>query len=184
MTGPHPEGPGPGPWRSARPELAIAATALAACAISAYAVAGGPAVVVVVTVFSAIALVVVNRLQVRGTGPRPVPDVATDRLPPTASFINYWRWRNDLKGATASMSSYRAGLGPNLEHLLAARLSERHGVSLYRQPDLARSILCPKGRDVDLWAWVDPEQPAPAPVDAPGIPPRALARLVRRLEQL
>ena len=35
--------------------------------------------------------------------------------------------------------------GPDLQHLLAARLSERHGVSLSQQPDLARSLLCPRG---------------------------------------
>jgi hypothetical protein len=89
-----------------------------------------------------------------------------------------------LNEGTLSGSSYQLGLGPHLEHLLAARLSERHGVNLYREPEAARQLLCANPRDDDLWAWVDPMRPAPGPVDAPGIPPRALARLVQRLEQL
>lgn len=176
--------PGPGPWRSARAELVIAAAALVACAVAAYAIAGGPATVLAVAVFSAIALAVVNRLLGPVLGPQTMPEVPRDRRVPTGSFINYWRRRADLKDATTSMASYRAGLGPSLEHLLAARLSEHHGVSLYREPEVARSILCAKARDLDLWPWVDPGRPPVGQADEPGIPPKALARLVQRLEQL
>jgi hypothetical protein len=149
-------------------------------------VAGGPAVALVVAAFSVVALAVVNRLLVTRSGPPATPEVPTDRRAPTGSFINYWRWRSDLEGATTSLSAYHAGVGPHLEHLLAARLSERHGVSLYGQPEVARSILCAKGRDLDLWSWVDPGRSttAEAEAEAPGIPTRALARLVQRLEQL
>ena len=43
-----------------------------------------------------------------------------------------------------------------LEHLLAARLAERHGVHLYQDPEAARRLLCRSGRDADLWPWIDP----------------------------
>jgi len=175
---------GPSPWRSARPELAIAAIALAAAAGGAYAVAGGPEAVWVVVVFSALSLAVTSRLLTGGSGARTTPTVPTDRRAPGGSFIDHWRMRWGLSDAITSMSAYRAGLGPNLEHLLAARLSERHGVSLYGEPDLARSILCRTATDADLWAWVDPARPPVGELDGPGIPARTLARLLQRLEQL
>ncbi|MGA3218983.1 MAG: hypothetical protein ABSE77_07890 [Acidimicrobiales bacterium] len=175
---------GRSPWGSARPELAIAGAALAACAISAYAVAGSAATVLVVLIFSALSLVVVNRLLAPVQAPPLEPEIPTGRRLPTGSFINYWRWRTDLTDAMGSMASYHAKLGPDLEHLLAARLSERHGVSLYHEPEVARSLLCARPRDLDLWAWVDPGRPMADRLDGPGIPPQTLARLVQRLEQL
>jgi hypothetical protein len=75
-----------------------------------------------------------------------------------------------------------------LEHLLAARLAERHSVHLYQDPDAARAVLCRDSRDADLWDWVDPAtRPATAPrggSEQPGIPRRTLARLIDRLEKL
>ena len=177
-------GPSPGTWRAARPELAMATAVLAACAIAAYAVAGGPAAVLVVAIFSAVSLAVVNRLLVPLPGPPARPDIPSGRRRPTGSLINYWRWRTDLNDAMSSIGSYHTGLGPDLEHLLAARLSERHGVSLYREPERARSLLCPRARDLDLWPWVDPGRPLAGGVDGPGIPRSTLARLVDRLERL
>jgi hypothetical protein len=175
---------GAGPWRSARPELAIATAALAACAIGAYAVAGGPATVLVVAIFSALSLVVVNRLLAPFQGRPAKPEIPAGRRRPTGSFINYWRWRTGLTDAMRSIASYHTGLGPDLEHLLAARLSERHGVSLYHEPDRARSLLCPRARDLDLWPWVDPGRPLADRFEGPGIPRPTLARLVERLERL
>jgi len=43
-----------------------------------------------------------------------------------------------------------------LEHLLAARLAERHGVNLYQDPAAARAVLCRDSRGAELWAWIDP----------------------------
>ena len=75
-----------------------------------------------------------------------------------------------------------------LEHLLASRLAERHGVHLYQNPDAARRLLCRRPRDADLWAWIDPEGLPEAPASKAGtergIPARTLARLVDRLERL
>jgi hypothetical protein len=175
---------GPGPWRSARPELAIALAVLAACAVSAWAVAGGPGTALVAVSFCALSLAVVNRLLVPDRGPPPKPDIATGRRLPSGAFISYWRRRAGLTEAMASIASYRVGLGPDLEHLLAARLSERHGVSLYHEPDRARSLLCPRGRDIDLWPWVDPGHPLAGRTEGPGIPRRTLMRLVEAMERL
>ena len=190
MTGRRPDRPGdgpgegPGPWHRARAELAIAAVVLAACALAAYAVAGGPAAVLVALIFSALDLVVVNRLPAPAPGPPAQPEIPTGRRLPSRSSINYWRWRTDLTAAIGSIGSYQTNLGPDLQHLLAARLSERHGVSLYQQPDLARTLLCPRARDLDLWPWVDPQRPTADRLDGPGIPRQTLARLVERLERL
>ena len=174
----------PGPWRAARPELVVAVVAVAACAISAYAVAGGPAAVLVVVVSSAAALGVLSLLLPPRDDAPASPESPENRRPPKTSFINYWRMRRGLTDAMSSTAAYRAGLGPDLEHVLAARLSEHHGVSLYGQTDVARSIFCANTRDAELWPWVDPASRAAGDADGPGIPPKILARLVQRLEQL
>jgi hypothetical protein len=174
----------PGSWRDARPELVIATIAVGSCAIAAYAVAGGPAAVLVVVVSSAAALGVLSFLLPSGDSAPARPEAPEVRRAPRPSFINYWRMRRGLTDAMTSTAAYRAGLGPDLEHVLAALLSERHGVSLYSQPEIARSILCPKARDADLWPWVDPAGHGSGEADGPGIPPKTLSRLVQRLEQL
>jgi hypothetical protein len=187
-----PQPPPPSQWRAARPELVVAAVALAACAVAAYAVAGGPAAVLVVVVFSAVALAVLSFLLPSPEPPPARPEAPEGRRAPSSSFINYWRMRRGLTDAMTSTAAYRAGLGPDLEHVLAARLSERHGVSLYSQPEVARSIFCANPKDADLWRWVDPARRtedrsqdwAEGRDDGPGIPGRSLARLVQRLEQL
>jgi hypothetical protein len=83
---------------------------------------------------------------------------------------------------------YDSELRPVLEHLLAARLAERHDVNLYQDPDAARGLLCRNPRDADLWRWIDPAtRPASPPkgvTDKRGIPRRTLARLIDRLEKL
>jgi hypothetical protein len=84
-----------------------------------------------------------------------------------------------------------------LEHLLAARLAERHGVHLYQDPDAARRLLCRRPGDADLWEWIEPAPEVSKPPEGarpetraskastePGIPRRTLARLIDRLERL
>jgi hypothetical protein len=107
--------------------------------------------------------------------------------PSFASSLDFWRRRARMTEGTQSRGAYDAGLRGTLEHLLASRLAERHGISLYEDPAAARRLLCPGGRDGDLWNWIDPAgQPAESgpPRDAPGIPPRTLTRLIDRLEHL
>jgi hypothetical protein len=82
------------------------------------------------------------------------------------------------------MASYELELRPTLQHLLAARLADRHGVSLYADPDTARRLLLPAARDAELWRWLDPDRPAPPERDRSGIPPRTLAAIIDRLERL
>ena len=64
-----------------------------------------------------------------------------------SSFLGFWRKRAIMRDATASMVSYDIELRPTLQHLLAARLAERHGVSLYAEPEAARRILLPAPRE-------------------------------------
>jgi len=93
-----------------------------------------------------------------------------------------------VHSAIASRGFYQGELRPVLEHLLAARLAERHGVHLYQNPDAARRLLCRRPRDADLWAWIDPESRPETPASKAGtergIPRRTLARLIDRLERL
>jgi hypothetical protein len=88
----------------------------------------------------------------------------------------------------SSMAFYNDELRPVLEHLLAARLAQRHGVHLYQDPAAARALLCRDFRDADLWTWIDPAtRPGESPrglAEQPGIPQRTLTRLIDRLEIL
>jgi hypothetical protein len=110
------------------------------------------------------------------------PDQRSVRLHTT--FLGFWRKRNIVRDATASMAAYDAELRPALQHLLAARLAERHGVSLHADPAAARRLLLPGHRDQALWFWLDPVRPAEADQRRRGIPARTLAAIFDRLERL
>jgi hypothetical protein len=173
------------------PELIIAAVAVAATAAAGYAVAGPGALALVAVAAGVISLVVLRSL-VRPpslassaedvSGPDPaVP------APVLSSFSRQWRRQSRLGDAQASMTAYEAGLRGQLEHLLASRLAERHGISLYDDPAAARQAFTHGNPGYDsLWRWVDPARPAaPSPPgDQSGIPYRTLARLLDRLEHL
>ncbi|MBL1087453.1 hypothetical protein JK359_36825 [Streptomyces actinomycinicus] len=64
---------------------------------------------------------------------------------------------------------------PQLQRLFAARLAERHGVAMYRNPQRARALV-----GVDLWPWIDPEATAPQPTLGEPV----LRSLLDRLEAL
>jgi hypothetical protein len=64
---------------------------------------------------------------------------------------------------------------PQLQRLFAARLAERHGVSMYRDPQRARPLV-----GADLWPWIDPGAPAPYPK----LHENVLRALLDRLEAL
>ena len=96
-----------------------------------------------------------------------------------------------VRTATDSLGFYQGELRPVLEHLLAARLAERHGVNLYTDPEAARRLLCRHPRDADLWPWIDPDPKTARPdtsargaAEQRGIPRRTLGRLIDRLERL
>jgi hypothetical protein len=177
-------------WRPAGPEIIIAAVAVAAAGAAGYAVAGPGAVALVAVAAGVISLVVLRSLvrpQSLASSPEDVsgPDPAVP-APVLSSFSRQWRRQSRLADAQASMTAYQAGLRGQLEHLLATRLAERHGISLYDDPAAARQAFTGGHPGYDsLWRWIDPApSAAPSPGDQPGIPYRTLARLLDRLEHL
>ena len=174
------------PWRGARPELVITGVLFIVTAVAGYAVAGWPGLTVVAVATAAIAMVVLRILL-----PQLTPDVAKTAIqkPQTRTLTGYSHRRFVVHTATTSEAYYNSELRPVLEHLLAARLAERHNVNLYQDPEAARRLLCRNPRDADLWRWLDPAtRPASVPRggvdDKRGIPRRTMARLIDRLEKL
>ncbi|MFF4579642.1 hypothetical protein [Streptomyces sp. NPDC001389] len=64
---------------------------------------------------------------------------------------------------------------PRLQRLFAARLAERHGVEMHRDPRRARELV-----GAELWPWIDPGAPTPRPTLAEPV----LRSLLDRLEAL
>ncbi|WP_300613657.1 hypothetical protein [Trebonia sp.] len=170
-------------WRGTRPELTIAAIAVAATAIAGGVLAGWPGVAVVAIATAALAMVVL-----RGLAPRSAaPSVRRSRDRQVARVIaGYSQRRFIVSTSVSSQAFYEADLRPVLEHLLAARLAENHGINLYTDPAAARAAFCRSRGDAALWRWIDPAQPPAEGRDAQrsGIPRRTLARLINRLEHL
>jgi hypothetical protein len=169
-------------WRAAAPEIGIAAVVVAVAAVAGYAAAGLPGLTLVVLIAAAAAVVALRTLAPPAATPEPRRPADHEAIP--ATFTGYWRKRAGLADGTRSMTAYDVELRRTLQHLLAARLAERHGVSLRDDPQTARRLLCPRGRDEALWYWVDPARPPVKTERRAGIPPRTLARLIDRLEQL
>jgi len=173
------------PWRGTTPELLIAAALVTAAATAGYAMAGWAGLSVVAVATAAIALVVLRALMPRLT---PVPAKKARERPRAPMLTGYYRRRHEVQTAMTSRGYYDGQLRPVLEHLLAARLAERHGIHLYADPAAARSVLCRNPRDAGLWRWIDPAArpagPAQGARDRPAIPRHTLARLINRLEEL
>ena len=173
------------PWVGTTPELMVAAVLVAAAALAGYATAGWPGLAVVAVATAAAAMVVLRILL-----PQLTPDTAkTAREKPTArTLTGYSHRRFVVHNAMTSHGYYDSELRPVLEHLLAARLAERHGVNLYQDPEAARRLLCRNPRDASLWTWIDPAtRPGSTErdhTDRRGIPQHTLARLIDRLEKL
>lgn len=179
-------------WRGAGPELVIAVILVIAVGAAGYILAG-PAAPGVIAIAVAVLVLTGFRgmLPPRQAAPEHEHESTAGHLA-ASSFTGFWRKRAGLADGTKTMAAYDSGLRPTLQQLLAARLAERHGVSLREDPALARRLLCSAGRDDGLWYWVDPARPASTdrdepgtgPGSRPGIPPRTLARLIDRLERL
>ena len=191
---PGPAGTSPGSvtiWRAAMPEIIVAAVAVAVTAAAGYAVGGRGAFAVVVVGAGVISLIVLRSL-IRPLSLASSPEDASGPdpavpAPVLSTFSRQWRRRSRLADAQASMTAYEAGLRGQMENLLASRLAERHGISLYDDPAAARRAFAGESASYDsLWPWIDPDRPKPAdqPPNQPGIPYRTLARLLDRLEQL
>jgi hypothetical protein len=173
----------PNPWRGAGPELLTAAVAVTATGAAALAVAGWSGLVVVAAGAAALSLVVM-----RGLAPRSADQtVRTARAKPKARTLSgYGQRRFVVAMGVRDRAFYESDLRPALEHLLAARLAERHGVNLYTEPAAARQAFCRTARDAALWHWIDPEREREHGRAGArgGIPRRDLSRLVNRLENL
>ena len=173
------------PWTGTGPELVIAGLVILVAAAAGYLVGGWAGLSVAVIAAAATAMVVLRYLL-----PTLTPETARKaREKPQARLLSgYSHRRFVVHSSIASRGFYTGELRPVLEHLLAARLAERHGVHLYQDPDAARRLLCRRPRDADLWPWIDPgtrpETPASKAGTEPGIPRRTLARLIDRLERL
>ena len=76
-------------------------------------------------------------------------------------FTGFWRRRAGVQSATQAMTSYDFGLRGTLQHLLAARLAERHGVSLYDDPARRPGGCWPAAGSDRLWYWLGPGPAGP-----------------------
>jgi hypothetical protein len=173
-----------GRWRPALPELVIAAIAVGMAALAAAAVSGWPGVVTV-----SVAVAVLALLLLRGLLPRSAGQAfrLAKNKQQARSIHGYAQRRFVVNTSYRSRAMYESDLRPALEHVLAARLAERHAVNLYTEPDAARSAFCRTRADESLWPWIDPKQALDADERArhnKGIPGRTLSRLITRLEQL
>jgi hypothetical protein len=177
------------PWRGTTPELLSAGIVVAAAALAGYAVAGWAGLTVVAVAAAASAMVLVRALL-----PQLTPDAARKarEKPRARTLTGYSHRRFVVHNAMTSQNYYDVELRPVLEHLLAARLAERHDINLYQDPEKARRLLCRNPRDDGLWRWIDPatrpersawEGPHPGR-EGRGIPRHILARLIDRLEKL
>lgn len=168
-------------WSGAKRELVIAGLLATALTVAAWAFSGPTLAVFVLLAAVAAAMVALRALVERDQ--RPPPPEPADETGPSRTVVGFWRTRSDLEDATRSLSAWHYGLRPRLTNLFAARLSERHGISLADDPEGARRLLL--GSRHDLWRWIDPAQPEPSDAGGrSGIPQRALAALIDRLEKL
>jgi len=171
-------------WRAAVPELVIAVITVAAATLAAAAVSGWPGAVTV-----AVATAVIALLLLRGLIPRSAAQALRLKQDEQRSrpIYGYAQRRFVVVTSLSSRPVYESDLRPVLEHVLAARLAERHAVNLYTEPDKARQAFCGTRGDASLWSWIDPAQALDADERAShkhGISRRTLARLITRLEQL
>jgi hypothetical protein len=172
-------------WRGAVPELIIAAIAVLAAALAGAAVSGWPGVVAVAAAATVLALVIL-----RGTIPRSSAQAArrAKAKPQARSIFGYGQRRFIVATSLTSRGLYESDLRPDLEHILAARLADGHGVNLYTEPGAAKQTFCRTRADESVWPWIDPAQALSADdrrrQRPGGISRRTLDRLITRLEQL
>lgn len=179
MTGPGVESDG---WRSCWPELTVLAILVVTTSLAAYAYAGAGVAVLLVAGWALAAIAFLRALVPAAS--EPLTEHASWRSGGRSSFLGFWRKRSIIRDATTSLVSYDKELRPTLQHLLAARLAERHGVSLHADPAAARRLMLPDQRDDALWFWLDPERGPDPDQRRRGIPPRTLAAILDRLERL
>lgn len=174
---------GPG-WRGAGKEITIAALVVLAVTAAAWAFDGPAAAGFAALACAALSLAGLRALMEPHEPPPAV--LLSEETGPSLIFFGFWRTRSDLSDAIRSLSAWDNALRPRLTNLLAARLAERHGISLSEDPEAARRLLAggKQGRS-DLWAWIDPQRQTPPDAGTrPGIPASVLTALIERLERL
>jgi hypothetical protein len=177
-------------WRGCLPELSVTTVLILTTSAVVYGFAGAGAAVLALIIWAVVLLVLLRGLVPAAVAP--VPRQRAWRASGSTSFTGFWRKRASISSAVASMASYDAELRPTLQHLLAARLAERHDVNLYTDPAAARRLLLHDSEhgtirarpDDQLWYWLDPSRPAEKGQNIRGIPPRTLAVIIDRLERL
>ncbi len=173
----------PDGWQGSIPELVIASALVLVTCVFVYGYAGTGAAAIALAVW-AVVILVLFRIALPATPPPLTAEHETWRRLGRTGIMGFWRKRGTLSDATADMVAYDLELRTTLQHLLAARLAERHGVSLYSDPAAARRLLLPTTREQELWFWLDPQRPAETRHSKSGIPPRTLAAILDRLERL
>lgn len=173
-------------WRGAGREITIAVLLVFAVTAAAWALYGPAAAGFTAVGCAALSLVALRTLiEPHEPPPAPAPN-RSQEIRASVTFFGFWRTRSDLTDATRSLSAWDYALRPRLTNLLAARLAERHGISLSEDPEAASRVLTggKQGRP-DLWAWIDPQRQTPPDAGSrPGIPANILAALIDRLERL
>jgi hypothetical protein len=170
-------------WAAARRELAVAAGLVLALTATAWLLLGAATAGIVALICIALGLAGTRTLIEPYVAPEEPAELVRDF--PTQSFTGFWRTQFELSSSTRSLAAWDLNTRGRLQNLLAARLAERHGISLLAEPEAAKQAFIGTGRRADLWYWIDPDRPTPANASSrPGIPPRTLAALIQRLEQL
>jgi hypothetical protein len=183
--------------RGAGRELAVAAGLVIALAAAAWVLFGAATSSIVVLCCAAVSLAILRTLIDRPVRPDDMTEARNDA--PATSFVGFWRMQTDIASAIASLSAWDNNSRHRLQNLLAARLAERHNISLAADPQAAKAaFIGDRNSGVDrgsspsasraraeLWFWIDPQRQTPDDASARrGIPPRVLAALIHRLEQL
>lgn len=184
MTGRTGGGPATaGGWRECITEIIVAGIFLTTAIAAVYAFAGLGAALIAVSLGATALLLMLRGLVPPASKELPPPEQDRPGDRGQTSFFGFWRKRAVLTEASDSMTAYEAELRQTLQHLLAARLSERHGVSLHSDPQAARDIFL-QGQPEELWYWLDPGRPAETDRKKRGIPLRTLTSIIDRLERL
>lgn len=167
--------PKPGSPGSARHSVLLLCVVGAATVVLPGLVAGGPGLAAGVAVATVGGLAVVRYVSGAGaqdSGFRRQVRLRASRAP----ALGEWQRIVDKSIGERGDLHFNATLRPQLQRLFAARLAERHGVAMYRDPARARALV-----GADLWPWIDPGS---RPAARPEHPEQTLRALLDRLEAL
>lgn len=159
---------------SVRHSLAVLSTVVVATEVLLFLADGAAAAVTGLALVTAVALVL-GRYAAGGgaldSGHRRRVRLLDSRAP----ALGGWRRLVANSLMDDSEAHLRTIMRPQLQRLFAARLAERHGVAMYRNPQRARALV-----GAELWPWIDPEATTPQPT----LPEPVLRSLLDRLEAL